>query len=122
MQGTSLVPLFDGNIPTDWRKSVYYQYFEYPGWHAVKRHYGIRTERYKLIHFYYDIDQWELYDLKKDPDEMQNVYNDPAYQQVRDSLTIQLRLQQKKFGDSDSLDQEFLEHDKPMFDKHPNIY
>jgi arylsulfatase A-like enzyme len=122
MQGTSLEPLFDGTTPKDWRKSVYYQYFEYPGWHAVKRHYGIRTERYKLIHFYYDIDQWELYDLKKDPDEMQNVYNDPAYQQVRDSLTVQLRLQQKKFGDSDSLDQAILKHDKPMFDKHPNIY
>jgi arylsulfatase A-like enzyme len=122
MQGTSLVPLFNGNIPKEWRKSVYYQYFEYPGWHAVKRHYGIRTERYKLIHFYYDIDQWELYDLKKDPNEMLNVYNDPAYQPVRDSLTVQLRLQQEKFGDSDSLDEKFLEHDKPMMKRFKNIF
>jgi hypothetical protein len=75
-----------------------------------------------LIHFYYDIDQWELYDLKKDPNEMLNVYNDPAYQLVRDSLTIQLRLQQKKFGDSDSLDEKFLEHDKPMMKRFKNIY
>ena len=122
MQGTSLVPLFDGNTPNDWRKSVYYQFFEYPGWHAVKRHYGIRTERYKLIHFYYDVDEWELYDIQKDPNEMQNVYNDPAYQEVRDSLAVQLRLQQKKFGDSDSLDQKFLEHDKPMMTRFQNIY
>ena len=122
MQGTSLLPLFSGEMPADWRKSVYYQYFEYPGWHAVKRHYGIRTQRYKLIHFYYDIDQWELYDLEKDPDEMLNVYDEPAYQQVRDSLTVQLRLLQRKFGDSDSLDQKFLEHDKPMFKVFGNKY
>ena len=122
MQGTSLVPLFSGETPATWRKSVYYQYFEYPGWHAVKRHYGIRTQRYKLIHFYYDIDEWELYDLKQDPDEMMNVYNDPSYRQVRDSLTVQLRSLQQYYGDSDSLDQKFLEHDKKMFSRFRNIY
>lgn len=122
MQGTSLVPLFGGKTPADWRTSVYYHYFEYPGWHAVKRHYGIRTARYKLIHFYYDIDEWELYDLQKDPDEMNNVYNDPAYQPVRDSLTVQLRALQKKYGDSDSLAQKFLEHDKPMMKRFKNVY
>jgi len=122
MQGTSLVPLFGGKTPEDWRKSVYYHFYEYPGWHAVKRHYGIRTDHYKLIHFYYDIDEWELYDLQKDPDEMNNVYNDPAYQQVRDSLTVQLRLLQKKYDDSDSLAEKFLEHDKPMMGKFKNVY
>lgn len=122
MQGTSLVPLFNGKTPDDWRKSVYYHYYEYPGWHAVKRHYGIRTQRYKLIHFYYDIDQWELYDLKKDPNEMQNVYDDPAYKQVEDSLTVQLRALQKKLGDSDSLAQKFLEHDKEKFKVFRNVY
>lgn len=122
MQGTSLVPLFDENTPDDWRKAIYYQYFEYPGWHAVKRHYGIRTERYKLIHFYYNIDEWELYDLMKDPNEMLNIYNDPDYQEVVDSLTVKLRLLQKKFGDSDSLDQKFLEHDIPLMKKFKNIY
>jgi len=122
MQGTSLVPLFDGKTPNDWRKSVYYHYYEYPGWHAVKRHYGIRTERYKLIHFYYDVDEWELYDLEKDPNEMKSVYNDPAYQQVKDSLTVQLRQLQEKYGDSDALAEKFLEHDKPMMDRFKNVY
>ncbi len=101
---------------------MYYQYFEYPGWHAVKRHYGIRTQRYKLIHFYYDIDQWELYDLQKDPNEMLDVYNDPNYKQVVDSLTVQLRILQKQFGDSDSLDEKILEHDKPMMTRFKNVY
>ncbi len=122
MQGTSLVPLFDGEAPADWRKSVYYHYYEYPGWHAVKRHYGIRTQQYKLIHFYFDVDQWELYDLKKDPDELQNVYDDSAYRQVADSLIVQLRLLQKKFGDSDSLAQKFIEHDRPKFKVFRNMY
>ncbi|HSQ43991.1 MAG TPA: sulfatase/phosphatase domain-containing protein, partial [Ginsengibacter sp.] len=97
-------------------------YFEYPGWHAVKRHYGIRTNRYKLIHFYYDIDEWELYDLQNDPGEMKNVYDDPAYRQVRDSLTVQLRIDQKKYRDSDSLAQKILEHDKPMMKRFKNIF
>jgi len=75
----------------------------------VKRHYGVRTGRYKLIHFYYDIDEWELYDLETDPDEMQNVYGDPAYAEVRADLhekLIKLRLQ---YGDSEELDKQFLE-------------
>jgi arylsulfatase A-like enzyme len=122
MQGTSLVPLFGGETPANWRKAVYYHFYEYPGWHAVKRHYGIRTQRYKLIHFYYNVNEWELYDLKNDPDEMQNVYDNPDYRQVRDSLTVQLRLLQKKYGDSDSLAEKFLEHDKPMMDRFKNIY
>jgi len=122
MQGTSLVPLFSGKTPADWRKAVYYHFYEYPGWHAVKRHYGIRTQRYKLIHFYYNVNEWELYDLKNDPEEMQNVYNNPDYRQVRDSLTTQLRLLQKKYGDSDSLAEKFLEHDKPMMDRFKNVY
>jgi arylsulfatase A-like enzyme len=122
MQGKSILPLLGGNTPVNWRTAIYYHYYEYPGWHAVKRHYGIRTERYKLIHFYYDIDEWELYDLKKDPDEMKNVYNVPAYQGVRDSLTNQLRLLQKKYLDSDSLALKFLDHDKPMFARFHNIF
>lgn len=122
MQGRSLLPLFDGKTPDDWRKAIYYHYYEYPGWHAVKRHYGIRTKRYKLIHFYYDINEWELYDLKKDPEEMQNVYNNPAYQHVRDSLTVELRKIQRKYGDSDSLAEKILEHDRPMFNRFTNIY
>lgn len=122
MQGRSLLPVLRGQIPDDWRQAIYYHYYEYPGFHAVKRHYGIRTSHYKLIHFYYDIDGWELYDLKQDPHEMHNVYNDPEYKNVRDSLTVQLRELQKQYNDSDSLAEKILEHDKTMFDRHKNIY
>ena len=122
MQGVSIVPLLEGKELPDWRKAVYYHYYEYPGSHAVKRHYGIRTERYKLIHFYYDINEWELYDLQKDPDEMHNVYNDEPYKQVRDSLTVQLGLLRKKYNDSDSLTERILQHDNPMFIKFKNDY
>ncbi|MEL7589315.1 MAG: sulfatase [Prolixibacteraceae bacterium] len=122
MQGRSLIPLLRGHTPADWKKAVYYHYYEYPGFHAVKRHYGIRTERYKLIHFYYDIDEWELYDLKKDPDEMLNVYHEPAYAPVKDSLIQQLRLLQTQYGDSDSVREQILEHDKTMFGKYKNVY
>ena len=64
MQGRSLLPVFE-NTADNWRDGLYYHYYEYPGFHMVKRHYGVRTDRYKLIHFYYDIDEWELYDLEK---------------------------------------------------------
>ncbi|NIP86778.1 MAG: DUF4976 domain-containing protein, partial [Planctomycetales bacterium] len=78
MQGASLVPLLKGQTPDDWRIGVYYHYYEYPAVHMVRRHYGVRTDRYKLIHFY-GLDEWELYDLEQDPDELRNVYADPAY-------------------------------------------
>lgn len=92
MQGRSMRPLFEtvGERP-EWRESVYYHYYEYPhGWHKVKRHYGIRNYRYKLIHFYHDIDTWELYDLQKDPQEMRNLIDDPAYAEVVDDLKSKL--------------------------------
>jgi len=78
MQGRSLVPLLQGNLPQDWRTSIYYHYYEYPSVHMVPRHYGVRTERYKLMHFY-QFDEWEFYDLQDDPDELVNVYDDPRY-------------------------------------------
>lgn len=81
MQGKSLVPLVKA-AKTDWRDAIYYQYYEYPGPHDVKRHYGIRTDRYKLIHFYNDIDTWELFDLETDPEEMNNLYGQPAYAEM----------------------------------------
>lgn len=89
MQGQSLVPLLQGAAPDDWRKSFYYHYYEYPGWHSVRRHYGVRTESHKLIYFY-NLGEWELYDLHADPDEMQSVYNDPAYTQVQAELHAEL--------------------------------
>ena len=82
---------------------MYYHYYEYPGWHAVKRHYGVRTKRYKLIHFYYDIDAWELYDLQKDPNELNNIYDVPAYADVVKKLKAELKRLRKQFGDFDEL-------------------
>jgi arylsulfatase A-like enzyme len=108
MQGMSLVPVLKGETPSDWRKEHYYHYYEYPGWHSVKRHYGISTERYKLIHFYYDIDEWELFDLQTDPREMKNVYNDPEYTLVREKLHKRLDELRKQFGDSDELTKQYL--------------
>jgi len=101
MQGQSLRSVLKGKTPQNWRQAVYYHYFEYPGWHAVKRHYGIRTHRYKLIHFYYDIDAWELYDLEKDPHELNNVYNDPAYADIVKELKAELQRLRKKYRDTD---------------------
>ena len=96
MQGRSFVPILKGQTPDDWRKSFYYQYYEYPAVHMVKRHYGVYDGRYKLMHFYYDIDSWELYDTQADPDEMQNVYGDPKYADVQKRLHTELtRLQEE---------------------------
>jgi arylsulfatase A-like enzyme len=88
----------------DWREAIYYTYYEYPSVHMVKRHYGVRTERYKLMHFYYDIDEWELYDLKEDPSEMKNVYNNPKYKKIKEDLHLKLKELREEYGDSDSLD------------------
>jgi arylsulfatase A-like enzyme len=108
MQGRSMVSILKGKTPKDWRKEHYYHYYEYPGSHMVKRHYGMSTERYKLIHYYYDIDEWELYDLKTDPQEMKNVYNDPAYKNVRVDLHLRLMKLMEKYKDSEELANSFL--------------
>jgi len=100
MQGESLVPILLGNTPDDWRTSMYYHYYEYPAVHSVKRHYGVRTNRYKLIHFYHDIDEWELYDLEKDPSEMKNVYGDPAYADIVKELKAELKRLRRKYKDT----------------------
>jgi arylsulfatase A-like enzyme len=89
-QGRSLVPLFgEKNLP-GWRDHIYYHYYEFPGAHSVKRHYGIRTSRYKLIHFYNDADAWEFYDLENDPREMNNSIDSPEYAVTIDSLRQKL--------------------------------
>ena len=90
MQGRSLVPLLRGERPGDWRDAIYYQYFAYPDWHMVHRQHGVRTHRYKLIHFY-EIDEWELYDLARDPNELQSVYDEPAYAAIAAELKARLR-------------------------------
>lgn len=99
MDGESLVPLLKGEHPKDWRDAVYYHFYEYPAEHAVKRHYGVRTERYKLIHFYRDIDAWELYDLKTDPQELHNIYGQPGTKKVTKQLKKRLRELQKQYND-----------------------
>ena len=108
MQGESLVPLFKGNVK-NFRDAVYYHYYEYPSVHMVKRHYGIVTEDYKLAHFYYDVDEWELYDRKKDKNEMLNVYDDPAYAEIVADLKGKLADLRVKYKDSEELDQMFIE-------------
>jgi arylsulfatase A-like enzyme len=90
MQGRSLVPLLRGQTLRDWRDAIYYQYFEYPSWHMVRRHYGVRTKRYKLIH-YYEVNEWELFDLERDPREMRSVYADPAYARALADMQQRLR-------------------------------
>jgi len=89
MQGKSLVPLMKGNTPDDWRDALYYQYFEYPAVHSVRRHYGIRTDRYKLIHYFRE-GKWELFDLQEDPEELESVYGDSDYAQVQKRLKQRL--------------------------------
>lgn len=101
IQGVSLLPLLKGEKPADWRRSLYYHFYEYPAEHMVKRHYGVRTDRYKLIHFYNDIDAWELYDLEKDPAEMHNVINDPAYSEVLADMQAELKKLQIQYNDTD---------------------
>lgn len=96
MQGKSLVPLLKGQTPDDWRKSIYYQYYEFPGWHDVQRHYGVRTDRYKLV-YYYLIDEWELFDLEKDPHELKSVYDDPAYADTVTELKAELERLRKEY-------------------------
>lgn len=109
IQGRSLRPVLDngGDAPRNWRKAVYYHYYEFPSWHSVKRHYGIRTNRYKLIHFYNDVDEWELYDLEKDPHEMRSVYDDEEYSHVRAKLHKELEKMQKEVKDTDPEEKEF---------------
>jgi len=97
MQGASLVPVLKGTTPDNWRKLFYYHYYEFPGAHAVARHYGVTDGRYKLIHFYgpshvegETYDEWELFDLEKDPNEMKSVYEDPDYKQIQTEMLAEL--------------------------------
>lgn len=100
MQGRSLRPILQGRTPGDWRTSMYYHYYEFPAEHSVKRHYGVRTQRYKLIHFYNDIDEWELYDLQSDPDEMKNVFSDPQYADIVRELKAELKRLRAQYNDT----------------------
>ncbi len=108
MQGESLMPLLLGDNDKWTREEVYYHYYEYPSVHMVKRHYGIVNKEYKLVRFYYDVDEWELYDRLNDPNEMNNVYNDPAYADVVKDLKLKLADLRTKYMDSEELDKKYL--------------
>ncbi len=107
-QGESFRKIVSGE-KSEWRDAIYYTYYEYPSVHMVKRHYGVRTDRYKLMHFYYDIDEWEMYDLEKDPREMRNIYDDPEYAEVKELMHVRLAEMREKYGDSKENDDAFLE-------------
>ena len=104
MQGASLVPVLKGNTPNNWRQSHYYHYYEFPSVHMVNRHYAVCTDRYKLIHYYktphkkrHGHDAWELIDLKVDPNETKNFYNDPAYAGIQKELHAELKRLRKQY-------------------------
>ena len=104
IQGISLLPLLKSHPDSDdkkairhWREGLYYHYYEYPAEHAVKRHYGVRDKRYKLIHFYNDIDCWELYDLKKDPTEMHNIYGQKGTEKITSRLRTLLKKLEEEY-------------------------
>ncbi len=109
MQGESLVPLLKGQNKKWKRDAVYYHYYEYPAIHMVKRHYGVVNKEFKLVHFYDDVDEWELYDRKKDPQEMNNVYSDPVYAQTVKLMHIKLKKLRVKYKDSAELDKKYMD-------------
>ncbi len=105
MQGRSIVPLFKGPAPAGWRTSLYYHYYEFAPPHWVLPHYGVRTGRYKLIH-YYTVNEWELFDLEKDPDEMESLFEwsgfrvHPGYESILPSLVTELQSLRDKYKDT----------------------
>lgn len=109
MQGESLVPLLTGQQGKWTRDAVYYHYYEYPAEHMVNRHYAIVTKEYKLIHYYYVEDQWELIDRKKDPMELRNVYEDPAYKEIREDLHKRLEALRAKYKDNSQLSERYID-------------
>ena len=101
MQGHSLVPLLRGETPEDWRTSLYYHYYEFPQPHRVRPHYGVVTDRYKLIHYYKpDVDDWELLDREQDPLEVKNYYDDPAYAETVQKLRTELARLRTEVGET----------------------
>ena len=99
IQGVSFLPLLKGGKAKHWRKSLYYHYHEFPNEHNVCKHYGIRTDRYTLMHFYDDVDSWELYDLKNDPEQMHNLYGQPGTEKLTRKLKKELYDLQVQYDD-----------------------
>ena len=99
VQGRSLVPFMKGTPPTDWRKDWLYEYFEYPGDEQVRPQRGVRTERYKLIHYFLPPQEFELYDLQEDPGELHNLYGDPRHAKLASDLLKRIGELRKETGD-----------------------
>jgi arylsulfatase A-like enzyme len=97
MQGASMRPLLQNKKAPDWRKEIYYHYYELS--FGLTRHYGIYTGRYKLMHFYHPIDAWELYDMQKDKNEMHNIYHDARYANIIKGLKKRLKQLQLQYKD-----------------------
>jgi len=109
MQGESLMPLLIGDSKQWTRNAVYYHYYEYPSVHMVKRHYAIVTKEYKLTHYYFDTDEWELIDRINDPQELKNVYDEPAYREIRTELHQKLDALREKYKDNTAISQRYLD-------------
>ena len=105
MQGRDAMPVLEGETPDDWRETMYYRYYHYPFHHQVQPHYGVRTDRYKLI-YYNKIDQWELFDLRTDPHELNNLADDPDHAEIRRDLEAELRRLQGEFKDEGQFEEE----------------
>ncbi len=105
VQGKSFFNNLKGDTSEDWQQSMYYHYYEYPYYHRVQPHYGIRNQRYKLIHFYYDVDVWEFYDLKKDPNEMKNLIHSKSYTILIKQLKKELYKLKENYGNKLSLEE-----------------
>ncbi|NLR91702.1 sulfatase family protein [Flammeovirga agarivorans] len=107
IQGKSIKPILEGEPVNDWRDAVYYHYYEFPWWHHVQPHYGVRTEKYKLINFYYNPEKkkgelqnnWELFDLEKDPNELTNLYGKEGYEEITAQLKERLTALQKEYNE-----------------------
>jgi arylsulfatase A-like enzyme len=109
MQGKSLIPILTGNDDQWDRDAVYYHYYEYPAEHMVNRHYAIVTKDYKLIHYYFIEDQWELIDRKNDPLELRNEYNNPNYTAIKNDLHKKLEELRVQYKDNDNLNQFYID-------------
>ena len=98
LHGRSLLPILRGETPADWRTSVYYRYYD-PGW-GIPQHNGVRTKNYTLVH-YFETDEWDLFDLKKDPGQMQSVYANPEYADVVKNLKAEIETLRRQYGETD---------------------
>lgn len=105
VQGLSFLQNATSQTPDSWRQSMYYHYYEFPFWHHVQPHYGVRNQRYKLAHFYYSMDEWEFYDLEEDPNELNNGINDPQYASTISAMKEELKALMKTYGDDKSLEE-----------------